>query len=259
MEFQFTLPYSNTLLPTIHYDNASLFLTYDLYPNVHTLTSSQYLQVPAGNYSIELDPFYEVELSVLQHGLLLATTLYDTNATLLEFTCNIVLPSNSQAWKTAPATDSTLRRFMQSTFNASQWDTYRGGDQVRTDGQVWLLRQRVTLKTVPSAMGLYFELQEGMTMYINSKQVFCHNVDGCITSVKDVASHHQDGKQRGKAILGAGVFREGTNWIAVACTSSGSYSSVVLSLFSLAKTFWSIATENAIYSSVNTGNVVRLL
>ena len=258
MEFQFTLPYSNTLLPTIHYNNASLFLTYDLYSNVHTLTSSQFLQVPEGTYSIELDPSYDVELNVLQHGLLLATTRSDTNATLLKFTCNIVLPSNSFSWKTALATDYSLRRFMLPSFNATQWDNYCGGDQIRTDGKVWLLRQRVTLTTVPSAMGLYFELQEGMTIYINSKQVFCYNVEDCISTVSDVTNYHKDGKQRGRAILGAGVLKEGANWIAVACTSSGSHSSIVVSLFSLMTAFWDVGTESTIYSSVNSGIVVSL-
>ena len=256
LEFQFTLPHSNATLPKVSYTNSTISLAYNVFPPVYTLVSSQYLQVPAKTYTLELDPTYEMEVTIRQHGLVIATNKFDHGSTTLEFTCNVIIPTDSWKWKIAPATMPILQRFMLPSFNDSKWSDYLSGTSIQTDKRVWLLRHRFNLQKIPSALGLYFEMQEGMTIYLNNRRVFVYNVNSTITTITDTAMTYHEMRKRGRAVLGSVWLHEGWNVLAIACTSSTQRSSVVFSLFSLLTSNWDIETDSVLHTS--TGNQVRL-
>ena len=105
------------------------------------------------------------------------------------------------------------------------------------------------METVPQSLGLYYQLQEGMIVYLNGHLVF--TVDMKESLSMQSLSNSQSGKLKiGRAVLTSSwLVENGRNVIAIATTSSSLSSSLQISLFSIATPLSIITREIQVSSS----------
>lgn len=65
VEFQVMISHSNSSIPFFSLINNTIHVDYSKYPSVYTPTVSQFLEVPAGTYTVSLEPEDECIVEVV--------------------------------------------------------------------------------------------------------------------------------------------------------------------------------------------------
>lgn len=247
-------------LPRFQLFAGVLNVSYTEYPNAFSPVVSQFLELPANHYTISFSPEDQSRIEVRVHGVQIA--FCDEFHSELSFDLRSFVPFRSSSWRVALATNSSLPRFMLPQFNDSDWSSYTGGEWIRTNGKVWLLRTSFFASATPAALGLYYQLQEGMRVYLNGHEVFSVNAPESMTvrarSKVSVAMRAE------RAVLSSlWLLPNAPNTLAIAVTSSYPKSRLQLSLFPVSSPLSAIRLETTTSSSFValsvSSNVVLLL
>lgn len=246
VEFRVTIPRSNSSIPFFSIMNGTIMANYSKYPFVYTPTVSQFLEIISDTYIISFDPDDECIVEVLVHGVTIAVR--ERNQSQLKFTLFSHIPFRSTGWRAITATPEIINVFMDPDFDVSNWDKYTAGEAYTVTDRVWLLRRQFIVGSIPQGLGLYYQLQEGMLVYINGHLVFSVDMNDDL-SMESTSNSRSPKLKIGRAVLTSSWLVEGTwNIIAIAATSSSSSSSIQISLFSLVSSL-SVISRSIIVSS----------
>ena len=241
------IPHSNSSLPFFSYINDTIHVDYSRYPSVYTPTVSQFLEVPAGTYTVFLEPEDESIIEVRIHGVVIA--IRDGNQAQLKVILLSYIPFGASDWRATTATPELLNLFMDPLFTESDWNDYKAGGTYSITDHVWLLRKDFNVDTVPQSLGLYYQLQEGMVVYLNGHLVFTVDMKEDL-SMQSVSNSQSGTLKIGRAVLTSSwLVENGRNVIAIATTSSSLSSSLQISLFSIATPLSIITREIQVSSS----------
>ena len=100
------ISHSNSSIPFFSLINNTIHVDYSKYPSVYTPTVSQFLEVPAGTYTVSLEPEDECIVEVRIHGVVIAVR--DGNQAQLKFTLMSYIPFGASDWRATTATSDLL-------------------------------------------------------------------------------------------------------------------------------------------------------
>ena len=247
-------------LPRFGLSGGILRVSFIDYPNAFSPVVSQFLELPANNYAISFLPENQLVVEVRVHGIQIASC--NEFHSDLSFDLRSFVPFRSSSWRVALANETSLAHFMLPQFDDSDWTSYTGGEWIQTNGQVWLLRTSFVAAEIPAGLGLYYQLQAGMRVYLNGHEVFSMNIPDTMT----VRAHSKlySALRAERAVLSSLWLRSGVlNVLAVAVTSLTPQSRLQLSLFAVSSPLSAIRPETIAFSSTvavcGISNVVVLL
>lgn len=246
MEFVVRVPASNVSLPRFWLSGGVLRVSYTDYPNAFSPVVSQFLELPINNYAVSLSPEDQSTVEVRVHGVQIASC--DEFHSDLAFDLGSFVPFRSSSWRVALATNSSLPRFMFPQFNDSDWSSYTGGEWIYTDRKVWLLRTSFFAQATPAGLGLYYQLQEGMRVYLNGHEVFSVNAPETMT-VRSRSRVSSTMRAERAVLSSLWLLPNALNTLAIAVTSSSPSSRLQLSLFPVSSPLSAIRPETTASSS----------